>query len=106
MRVDYGIANIPLFRVDVPLFSKRIWFGAKMTKIELDDKIELRKIFRPLCLSSGQYLGCRKILKVFIIHNNVDSIGQTVVTTTSLRTTNSILSKLIGKVFCRDYKRT
>jgi len=28
-------------------------------------------------LSPGQYLGSRKILKVFMIHNNVDRIGRT-----------------------------
>jgi len=28
-------------------------------------------------LPSGQYLGSRKILKVLIIHNNVDGVGRT-----------------------------
>ena len=48
-----------------------------ITRKELNNKIELREIFGPLCLSPGQYLGSRKILKVFIIHNNIDRIGWT-----------------------------
>ena len=48
-----------------------------MTRTEPDDKIELRKVLRLPCLSLGQYLGSRKILKVFMICNNVDRIGQT-----------------------------
>ena len=77
VRVDCGIASIPLFRIDNPLSSKSIWFGAEMTRTEPNDKVELRKILRLLCLSPGQHLGSRRILKVFMIHNNVDGIGQT-----------------------------
>ena len=68
---------IPLFRIDVPLFSESIQFGAKTTKTEPDDKVKLRKIFRLPCLPPSQHLGSRKILKVFMICNNVDGIGQT-----------------------------
>jgi len=75
MRVDCGIANIPSFRIDVPLSSKSIHFGAKMTRIEPDDKVKL--VLRPLYLPPGQYLSSRKILKVFMIYNNIDGIGQT-----------------------------
>jgi len=75
MRVDCNIANIPSFRIDVPLSSKSIHFGAKMTRIEPDDKVKL--VLRPLYLPPGQYLSSRKILKVFMIYNNIDGIGQT-----------------------------
>ena len=61
MRIDCGIASIPPFRIDVPPSSESIWFGAKMTRVE----------------SLGQYLGSRKILKVFIICNNINGIGWT-----------------------------
>jgi len=76
VRVDCGIASIPLFIVNILLSSKSIRFDAKMTRIEPDDKVELRKVLGPLYLSLGQHLGSRKILKVFIIHNNVDRISQ------------------------------
>ena len=46
-----------------------------MTKIEPDDKIELREILRLLYLPLGQHLGSKKILKVFMICNNVNRIG-------------------------------
>ena len=77
MRVDYGIASIPPFRIDVPSSSESIQFCAKTTKAEPDDKIELGKVLGPLHLPPGQYLGSRKILKVLMIHNNVDGIGWT-----------------------------
>ena len=40
-----------------------------------NDKVELEEILGLLCLPLGQHLGSRKILKVFMIHNNVDGIG-------------------------------
>ena len=75
VRIDYGIASIPPFRIDIPPFSESIQFGAKMTRTEPDNKVELREIFGPPCLLLDQYFGSRKILKVFMIHNNINRIG-------------------------------
>ena len=75
VRVDYGIASIFLFRIDIPLSSESIWFSAETTRAEPDDKIELREILGLPHLPLGQYLGSRKILKILMIHNNVDRIG-------------------------------
>jgi len=75
VRVDSSIASIPSFRINISLSSESIWFGAKTTRTEPDDKVELRKILRLLHLPSGQYLGSGKVLKVFMIHNNVNRIG-------------------------------
>jgi len=77
VRVDCGIASIPPFRIDVPSSNESVQFGTKMTKTEPDNKVELGDVLRPLHLPLGQYLGSRKILKVFIIHNNVDRIDWT-----------------------------
>ena len=77
VRVDCGIASIPLFRMNVLLSSESIWFGAKMARVEPNDKIELGEILRPPHLSPGQYLGSKKILKILIICNNVNGIGWT-----------------------------
>ena len=63
--------------MDILLSSESIWFGTEITRTESNDKVELRKVLGPLCLSLGQHLGSRKILKVFMIHNNVDGIGWT-----------------------------
>ena len=41
VKVNYGIASISLFRIDIPLFSKSIQFDAKITRAESDDKVEL-----------------------------------------------------------------
>ena len=77
VRVDCGIASILPFRIDVPLSSESIWFCAKTTRAESDNKVELGEVLRPPCLPPGQYLGSRKILKVLIICNNVDGICRT-----------------------------
>jgi len=77
VRVDCGIASIPLFRINIPSSSKSIQFSTKITREEPDDKIELGEVLKPLCLPLGQYLDSRKILKVFMICNNIDGIGQT-----------------------------
>ena len=77
VRVDCNITSISLFRIDILLSSESIWFGAKMTRAKPDDTVKLEEILGPLCLSPGQYLGSRKILKVLIIHNNINGIGRT-----------------------------
>jgi len=48
-----------------------------MTRIEPDDKVELEEILGPLYLPLDQHLDSRKILKVFMIYNNIDGIDQT-----------------------------
>jgi len=53
VRVDCGIASIPLFRIDIPLSSESIWFCAETTRAEPDDKVELEKVLGPLHLLSG-----------------------------------------------------
>ena len=75
IRVDCGVASILPFRIDIPSSSKSIWFGAEIARAKPDDKVELGEVLEPLHLSSGQYLGSGKILKVLIIHNNIDGIG-------------------------------
>ena len=74
---DYGIISILPFKIDVLLSSKSIQFGTKMTRMEPNNKIKLREILRPLCLPLGQYLSSGKILKVFIVYDNVDEVGWT-----------------------------
>ena len=75
IRVDCGIASISSFRINVPSSSESIRFCAEMTRVEPDNKVELGEVLRPLCLPLDQYLGSRKILKILMIHNNVDGIG-------------------------------
>jgi len=50
VRVDYSIANIPLFKVNVLLSSESIQSGTKITRTKFNNKVELRKVLRPLCL--------------------------------------------------------
>ena len=77
VRIDYNVASILLFRIDVLSSSESIQFGAKITRVESDDKIKLKKILGLLCLLLGQDLSSRKKLKIFMIHNNIDGISWT-----------------------------
>ena len=77
VKVDYSIANISSLKIDIPLSSESIQFSTKISKAKPNDKIKLGEIFKPLCLSANQHLGSRKILKIFIIYNNVDRKYQT-----------------------------
>ena len=76
VRVDCGIASISPFRINIPLSSESIQFGAKITRAEPDDKVELGEVLRPPHLPPDQYFGSREILKVLMICDNVDEIGQ------------------------------
>ena len=77
VKVNCNIASISLFRIDIPLSSESIQFDAKTTRLESDDKVELGEILGPLHLPLDQYLDSREILKVFVIHDNINEIGQT-----------------------------
>ena len=48
VRVDCSIASIPPFRVDIPLASESVQFGAKMTRAEPDGKVKLEEVLRLL----------------------------------------------------------
>ena len=50
VRVDYGIASISPFRIDVPSSSESIQFDTEMTRAEPDDKVKLGEVLGPLCL--------------------------------------------------------
>ena len=76
MKVDYGVASIPSFRVDILPSSESVQFGAKTTRMKPDDKVELREVLRLLYLPLGQHLGSRKVLKDFMICNNINGISQ------------------------------
>jgi len=76
VNVDYSMASIPFFRVDILLSSKSIWFGAKTIRIESDNKVKLKEVLVLPHLPPGQHLGSRKVLKVFVINNNINEIDR------------------------------
>jgi len=100
VRVDRGIASIPSFRIDISLSSESIQFGAQIIRVKPDNKVELREVLRPPCLPPGQDLGSRKILKVFIICNNIN-----VVTTTYPMINDSTINKSQVQISCGKFTR-
>ena len=55
--IDAGIVTIPLFKIDIPSSSECIRFGSKFSGMEMDNEIESRKVFRPMCLSMHEDFG-------------------------------------------------
>jgi len=72
IRINHTIAGISSFRIDILLSSKSIQFDVKITWTKLDNKMKLWEILGLVYLSMGQYLSSGKILKIFMIYNNVD----------------------------------
>jgi len=56
MMVDHSIVSILLFRIKIPLSSKSIQFSVKISKIELDKKVELQDILGPMYISMSNIL--------------------------------------------------
>ena len=55
--VDAGIVTIPLFKIDIPSSSECVGFGSEFSRTKMDDEVESRKIFTPLCLSTCEDFG-------------------------------------------------
>ena len=70
--IDTGIVTIPLFKIDIPLYSECVGFGAKFSRMESDEKVESRKVFRPLCLLMCEDFGHGKILQIPVIGDHID----------------------------------
>jgi len=49
-----------------------IGFGAHFPGVERDDHVELGKVFRAMCLPRGEDLGCREVLQVLMVGDNID----------------------------------
>jgi len=74
--VNLSVVLIPLFGINDPASSKGIWFSSKFSGMEMDDHIELVDEFRPTSLTAREEFGSCKILKVLMVYNNVNRLGQ------------------------------
>ena len=72
LQVNTGIVATPLFWVNIPAACERVGFGAKFPGVETDDHVELGKVFRAMCLPRGEDLGCREVLQVLMVGDNID----------------------------------
>jgi len=75
-KVDASVVLIPLFGIDVPASSKGIWFSSKFSRMETDDHIELVEEFRPTSLMVREEFGSYEILKVLMVCDNINRLGQ------------------------------
>ena len=53
MRIYRSITSILFFRIDILLSGESIKLGSKSTRAEVDDKVELGKVFRLSYLLTG-----------------------------------------------------
>ena len=72
MWVDGHVVASSLIRIDVPLSCQCIRFGTESTGMETDDEVELRKVFGPSDLVTGEKFGCGKIFQVFVVHDDIN----------------------------------
>ena len=70
--INGSIVAISPFRVDIQLSSQRVGFGAQLPRTEVDNKIELGKVFGPTGLSLGKDLCHGEVLKVLMIHDHIN----------------------------------
>ena len=70
--IDTGIVAIPLVKIYVLSSSKCIMFGAKFSRMDMDNEIEARKVFGPSCLLMHEDFGCGKILQILVISDHID----------------------------------
>jgi len=77
IKINCSIANISFFRINVPSSSKSIRFGTKISRTKPNDKAKLKEKLGLSHLSLGQHLDSRKVLKVFIIYNNINGKSYT-----------------------------
>ena len=69
---DGRVVASSLFRIDVPSSWQHIRFGAKLTRMEMDEEVELRKILGPSDSMAGEDSHCGKIFQVFVVGDNVN----------------------------------
>lgn len=72
VRVDRSIVLIPLFGVDVPSSSQGIRLGAKPSRAETDDEVELGEKLQPASLPVSQEFRGGKVLEVLVVSDNAN----------------------------------
>ena len=77
LRIDSGIVAIPLFKIDIPLSSKGIGLGSKFSRMETNNEVESREVFRPTCLSMHEDFGCGEVLEIPVIGDHIDGVTGT-----------------------------
>jgi len=70
--INTGIVTIPLFKVDVPLYSECIRFGSELFGMEANDEVKTGKVFGPSCLLMCEAFGHLKVLQVPVIDDHID----------------------------------
>jgi len=72
MRVNSSIVLILLFGVHISASSEGIRFGTELTGMEMDNEVELMKIFQPVGLVAGKKFGGGKVLKILVVSDHID----------------------------------
>ena len=76
VQIYVSVVPIPLFWVDVPMASEGIGLCSKVSRAEVDGKVELGEVCRPAGLMVGQDLGAGEILQVLVVGDHIDHRGR------------------------------
>src|ERR1700679_3278902 len=72
VRIDRSIVAISPFGVDVPASSQGVGLRTELSGAEANHEVELREVFGPPSLSSGENLSSGEIFKVLVVGDDVD----------------------------------
>ena len=70
--VSSGIVATPIFKIDVPSSGQCVGFRPEFPRMEMNNKVEARKVFQPSCLMTREDIGCGEVLEVLVVGNNID----------------------------------
>ena len=75
LQIDLCVVPIPPFRIDVPASSEGVRFSAEAARAEADNEVEMMEEFRPAGLSARKKFRSGKILKIFMICDDINRKG-------------------------------
>ena len=70
--INVSIVLIPLFGVDILVSSEGIRLSSEVSRVEANNKVELREELRPAGLLPSQEFGGCKVLQVLIVSDDIN----------------------------------
>ena len=76
VQIYASVVPIPLFWVDIPTASEGIRLCSEVSRVEVDGKVELGEVLRPVGLMAGQDLGAGEVLQVLVVGDHINWGGR------------------------------
>ena len=72
MQIDMSIVLISLFGVDIPASGEGIRLSSKVSRVEMNNEVELGEELQPAGLPPSQEFGGCKVLQVLVVGDDVN----------------------------------